>query len=246
MAIHQTRNVTQFLGLPLALPASVSLGPAPQGTHPPPQPVALLADGVHGGLGPVQLLLFAAQHGSQALILFPQPSQLLLPSRALFSQVGVQVPAKDPLDLLHCLENTGTKAKAKGAPWENGEGEGTQAREGQASTGGGEFQSHRRAQGNPHWWYTGIVLSSFSDEALSLAWVTVCVTQQSPSKKNIIPSWYLSQSVVPPATSIRMFISLAYAPESVTTYNQTASQWVILMKQTQGRKLCTKSNLKVS
>lgn len=129
---------------------------------------------------------------------------------------------------------------------ENGEGEGTQAREGQASTGGGEFQSHRRAQGNPHWWYTGIVLSSFSDEALSLAWVTVCVTQQSPSKKNIIPSWYLSQSVVPPATSIRMFISLAYAPESVTTYNQTASQWVILMKQTQGRKLCTKSNLKVS
>lgn len=76
--------------------------------HPPPEPVPLLPDGVHGGLGPVQLLLFAAQHGGQALILFPQPGQLLLPTRPFFSQVGIQVPAKYPLNLLDCLENTKT------------------------------------------------------------------------------------------------------------------------------------------
>lgn len=76
--------------------------------HPPPEPVPLLPDGVHGGLGPVQLLLFAAQHGGEALILFPQPGQLLLPTRPFFSQVGIQVPAKYPLNLLDCLENTKT------------------------------------------------------------------------------------------------------------------------------------------
>lgn len=78
-------------------------------THPPPEPVPLLPDSVHGGLGPVQLLLFAAQHGGQAFILFPQPSQLLLPTRPLFSQVGIQVPAKYPLNLLDCLESTKTR-----------------------------------------------------------------------------------------------------------------------------------------
>lgn len=84
-------------------------GPRTRCAYPPAQPVPLLPDGVHGGLGPVQLLLFAAQHGGQALVLFPQPSQLLLPTRPLLSQVGVQIPAEYPLNLLNCLENTATE-----------------------------------------------------------------------------------------------------------------------------------------
>lgn len=103
-----------------ALGSTRQLLPAPQpggkaqarwawNAHPPPEPVPLLPDGVHRGLGPVQLLLFAAQHRGQALILFPQASQLLLPTRPLLSQVGIQVPAEYPLNLLDCLEDTVTK-----------------------------------------------------------------------------------------------------------------------------------------
>lgn len=92
--------------------------------HPPPEPVPLLPDGVHGGLGPVQLLLFAAQHGGQAFILFPQPSQLLLPARPLLSQVGIQIPAEYPFDLLDCLENTATKT-SQVSDWEKAEGKKT-------------------------------------------------------------------------------------------------------------------------
>lgn len=125
------------------------LAPAPRerpGTHPPPQPVPLLPDGVHGGLGPVQLLLFAAQHGSQALVLFPQPSQLLLPSRPLFSKVGIQVPAKDPFDLLHCLQNTATETSQVSSLGETGGGENRPAR-GECPQRGGSH-SHFTAESN--------------------------------------------------------------------------------------------------
>lgn len=110
----------------------------PWRAHPPPKPVPLLADGVHGGLGPVQLLLFAAQHGGQALILFPQPSQLLLPARPLFSQAGIQVPAQHPFNLLDCLENTATKT-SQGSDWEEGEGQ-EQAGQDRESTEKGALQ----------------------------------------------------------------------------------------------------------
>lgn len=75
-----------------------------QQPYPSTQPVPLLTDSIHGGLGPVKLLFFAAQHGCEALILFPQTSQLLLPPRPLLREVWIKVTSQHTLDLLYGLQ----------------------------------------------------------------------------------------------------------------------------------------------
>lgn len=65
------------------------------------------------------------------------------------------------------------------------------------------------------------------------------------SKKNTTPSWYLSPPVVLTACPHRyLSTSFTHVPELVNTYNQTASQLVILIKKIQSCKLHTKSKLK--
>lgn len=75
-----------------------------QQPYPSTQPVPLLTDSIHSGLGPVKLLFFAAQHGCEALILFPQASQLLLPPRPLLRQVWIKFTSQHTLNLLHSLQ----------------------------------------------------------------------------------------------------------------------------------------------
>lgn len=159
--------------MPLALPAHLPTSPCPGRsqdclyTHPSPEPVPLLADGVHGGLGPVQLLFLAAQHGCQTFILFPQSSQLFLPPGPLLSQVRIQVPTENSLNLLNCLKNTGKHQSHASALAERGQEGACEPRSGAES---------------PMYTVTrlGHSLLRFRGCRPSLACIIVCTTQQSP------------------------------------------------------------------
>lgn len=202
--------------------------------HPPPQPVTLLPDGVRGGLGPVQLLLLAAQHGRQALVLLPQPRQLLLPPGPLLCQAGVQVPAEDPLDLLHCLENRATETRQVSSLGKGGSGDHRLAA-GECPRRGASTVTSLRAipqSPSPH----------FQKRLCHSLGHGLCSPAVSPHEKNTVSSWYLSLSVV--QTAPQTFISFTHVPESVNTHNQMASQSVILIKQRRSCRLHTTSNLK--
>ena len=240
MVIHKRRNATEPSGCPwLKQPASGPASPPGTGTHPPPQPVALLPDGIHGGLGPVQLLLLAAQHGRQALILLPQPRQLLLPPGPLLCQAGVQVPAEDPLDLLHCLENRAMETRQVSSLGKRGRGEHRLVM-GKCPQRGG-FHGHFTAESNQDGPSPQSTSPHFQKRLCHGLGYGLCCPAVSPHEKNMVSFWYLSLSVMRTAT--QTFISI-HVPESVNTHNQMASQLVILIKQRRSCRLHTRSNLK--
>ena len=179
MVIHKRRNATEPSGRPwLKQPASEPASPPGTGTHPPPQPVALLPDGIHGGLGPVQLLLLAAQHGRQALL----------------CQAGVQVPAEDPLDLLHCLENRAMETRQVSSLGKRGRGEHRLVM-GKCPQRGG-FHGHFTAESNQDGPSPQSTSPHFQKRLCHGLGYGLCSPAVSPHKKNMVSFWYLSLSVM--------------------------------------------------